>query len=335
MSGPWNVSKVFKLSSVSGLRAWTDYLPVETVSPGRGFSFDDGGASGLEILDDVTGLRAWVDYVPVYEVAGGKHHHFDDNGVMPIFNAPSGGGGGGGSSDTFFITPDNAVWDEVFTRQSGDPTRIIDVIDDPINPGRDVWDLNMNSRVDSWTFDEAGTSDTWDIKALVYQSVTTGGMVGGPISNINLLPPGPLNGNGETYIVGYGAVTSNYSPYIDAVRIASPATELGDNAPFTIEDSFNFNDDVWTWIHLRTEPTGVGDEIRIRVRTWEPDTESEPADGVWDIDVNYTWSSLYNISDLPSLSGMAGFLLDFHTATHPYYIRAIGFGKDGAIAPTS
>jgi hypothetical protein len=41
------------------------------------------------------------------------------------------------------------------------------------------------------------------------------------------------------------------------------------------------------------------------------------------------------VSSLPSTLGMAGFFLDFHSAANQYYIRAMGFGKDGAAAPTS
>jgi len=74
---------IYVLPDVTGLQAWTDYLPVQAAGAGRASSYDDaGGFHATEVLDDVTGLAAWVDYVPVY-AAGSTPWVVSEAGYIP------------------------------------------------------------------------------------------------------------------------------------------------------------------------------------------------------------------------------------------------------------
>jgi hypothetical protein len=78
-------AKIYVLSSVAGLRAWVDYIPVGEGGGGRPGSFDDAGYMvPSEALGSVSGLTAWVDYIPVYEVTGQGKWQYDDAGYIPI-----------------------------------------------------------------------------------------------------------------------------------------------------------------------------------------------------------------------------------------------------------
>jgi len=87
--------RIYLLASVSGLKEWTDYIPVAAGGAGRASSFDYTGYEvPSEVLTSVAGLVAWRDYIPVYEVTGRtKPWSTDAAGYMP---ADYGEGGGGG-----------------------------------------------------------------------------------------------------------------------------------------------------------------------------------------------------------------------------------------------
>lgn len=59
---------VFALSSVTGLKRWTDYIPVKLQATGADIanSFNTNGYIACDFLPSETGKKAWVDYVPVY-----------------------------------------------------------------------------------------------------------------------------------------------------------------------------------------------------------------------------------------------------------------------------
>lgn len=63
---------VYFLSSVSGLTAWVDYIPVKAATSSftpQGTT-NTGGYQAVNIFTSTTGKIAWVDYIPVYEIAG-------------------------------------------------------------------------------------------------------------------------------------------------------------------------------------------------------------------------------------------------------------------------
>lgn len=76
---------VFKLSSLTGLSRWIDYIPVKTaVSPGILNSYD--GNMDADILVSASGKKAWIDYIPVYEdAAATKPWLVSADGYIPIY----------------------------------------------------------------------------------------------------------------------------------------------------------------------------------------------------------------------------------------------------------
>lgn len=77
--------QVYVLPSISGLRRWVDYIPVQVVVPGAGKlgTYDDDGALAVEALASETGSVRWIDHIPVY-AEGTKKWSFDDNGYLPV-----------------------------------------------------------------------------------------------------------------------------------------------------------------------------------------------------------------------------------------------------------
>ena len=75
---------VFKLSSLTGLTRWSDYIPVKTALtlPKNSYS----GSMDAEILVSTTGKKAWIDYIPVYEdAAATKAWLVSADGYIPIY----------------------------------------------------------------------------------------------------------------------------------------------------------------------------------------------------------------------------------------------------------
>jgi hypothetical protein len=75
---------VFKLSSLTGLARWSDYIPVKTATTLPKNSYD--GSIDAEILVSTTGKKAWIDYIPVYEdAAATKAWQVSADGYIPIY----------------------------------------------------------------------------------------------------------------------------------------------------------------------------------------------------------------------------------------------------------
>jgi hypothetical protein len=76
---------VFKITTLTGLRRWSDYIPVKTAgSPGILNSYD--GNIDADILGSTTGKKAWIDYIPVYEDASAtKAWLVSADGYIPIY----------------------------------------------------------------------------------------------------------------------------------------------------------------------------------------------------------------------------------------------------------
>ena len=78
--------KISYLSSVSGLVAWTDYIPVRTVVASTSIE-GRTEANGYQNVHPVgaTGNVAWTDYIPVYEDATKTvPWSTDANGYIPV-----------------------------------------------------------------------------------------------------------------------------------------------------------------------------------------------------------------------------------------------------------
>jgi hypothetical protein len=75
---------VFKLSSLTGLSRWSDYIPVQTAETLPKNSYD--GSIDAEILVSTSGKKAWIDYIPVYEdAAATKPWLVSADGYIPIY----------------------------------------------------------------------------------------------------------------------------------------------------------------------------------------------------------------------------------------------------------
>lgn len=76
---------VYKLSSLSGLKRWADYIPVKTSAVAGILNSYDGNIYA-NVLSSITGKQAWLDYVPVYEDASATAAwQVSANGYIPIY----------------------------------------------------------------------------------------------------------------------------------------------------------------------------------------------------------------------------------------------------------
>jgi hypothetical protein len=65
---------VGEITSVTGLQAWIDYIPVtitQSTTAAKQNTFDYDGAINAQLLNSVSGLTAGIDYVKVYQVTSG------------------------------------------------------------------------------------------------------------------------------------------------------------------------------------------------------------------------------------------------------------------------
>ena len=65
---------VGEITSVTGLQAWIDYIPVtitQSTAAAKRNTFDYDGAINAQLLSSVSGLTAGIDYVKVYQVTSG------------------------------------------------------------------------------------------------------------------------------------------------------------------------------------------------------------------------------------------------------------------------
>jgi hypothetical protein len=88
---------VYILSSISGLKAWKDYIPCKTITSPTSYNrYDAGSVVLVNPLGDITGLIQWKDYVPIYIDAGYTiPWSTNEGGYIPISSSEEGGGGGG------------------------------------------------------------------------------------------------------------------------------------------------------------------------------------------------------------------------------------------------
>lgn len=75
---------VYKISTLTGLKRWSDYIPVKTALtlPKNSYS----GSIDADILVSISGKKAWIDYIPVYEDASAtKAWTVSSDGYIPIY----------------------------------------------------------------------------------------------------------------------------------------------------------------------------------------------------------------------------------------------------------
>ena len=72
--------------SATGRVAWADYIPVDQVTPGAGKTgrYDEDGAIDTVALASVSGLREWTDYLPVVVISGTARWRTDTGGFIPV-----------------------------------------------------------------------------------------------------------------------------------------------------------------------------------------------------------------------------------------------------------
>jgi hypothetical protein len=97
---------VYVLPSISGLKAWIDYIPVKgvvTESATLANTYANGGYQVVKSLESLTGLQAWIGYIPVYEDASyNKPWSTDAGGYIPV--------GGLFTPASFFANGEQGWW---------------------------------------------------------------------------------------------------------------------------------------------------------------------------------------------------------------------------------
>lgn len=106
---------ISRLSSVTGLQPWVDYIPIKAgTAPLNSYN----GAIGMTEISSLVGKQAWLDYIPVYE----------DNALTREFSTDVGGyipyiGGSGTATQTTIASPHNYFWNARETTVTGFLTR--------------------------------------------------------------------------------------------------------------------------------------------------------------------------------------------------------------------
>jgi hypothetical protein len=97
---------VYVLPSVSGLKAWIDYIPVKgvvTEDPVLANTYANNGYQVVKSLESISGLQAWIGYIPVFEDASfNKPWSTDAGGYIPV--------GGLFSPASFFANGEQGWW---------------------------------------------------------------------------------------------------------------------------------------------------------------------------------------------------------------------------------
>ena len=75
---------------------YTDYIPITVVSvpTAKRNTYDTDGGIVAEVLSSIVGLQAWVDYIPVYQKAGSVPWTTNANGYIPMIEGFGTFGGG-------------------------------------------------------------------------------------------------------------------------------------------------------------------------------------------------------------------------------------------------
>ena len=99
---------VFPLTSVSGLQAWIDYIPVKKATGATRGSYDNAGSQFITELPDTTGLQAGLDYIPIYyDNSLSVPWSTNANGYIPV--SIDANGYNMTSAGDFFSTPDSVA----------------------------------------------------------------------------------------------------------------------------------------------------------------------------------------------------------------------------------
>jgi hypothetical protein len=99
---------VYPLSSVTGLKAWIDYIPVKLATGATKNSYNNTGAQFITELPSVTGLKAGLDYIPIYyDNSLTKAWSTDIGGYIPVMTDSY--GYNMSAAGDYFSTPDSAA----------------------------------------------------------------------------------------------------------------------------------------------------------------------------------------------------------------------------------
>lgn len=99
---------VYPLSSVSGLTAWIDYIPVKKITGAEKNTYNNNGAQFVTEIPDTTGLQAGKDYIAVYyDNSLTKAWSTDVGGYIPVMTDAY--GYNMSTAGDSFSTPDSAA----------------------------------------------------------------------------------------------------------------------------------------------------------------------------------------------------------------------------------
>jgi hypothetical protein len=119
---------VFPLTSVSGLQAWIDYIPVKKATGATLGSYNATGSQFISEIPDTTGLQAGLDYIPIYyDNSLTVPWSTNANGYIPV--SIDANGYNMTSAGDFFSTPDSAA-----TSITGNITLIVEASLDDWTP---------------------------------------------------------------------------------------------------------------------------------------------------------------------------------------------------------